>query len=209
MKNLAIYGSNGFGHDMFCLLKNYIKNADWHFIGFFDDTKEKGLTIDYGKILGGIDDLNSWPEPLNIILAIGYPKGRLSVYEKITNPHITFPNIITDNIVCYDLDNFIIGKGNIICPNSLIGSNVSIGDFNVLNGINLGHDVKIGSFNTLMPGVHLSGNDHVGNRNMFGLCSIVIEKIKIGNDTTICPMSAIYHKTKDGSMYLGNPAKLI
>jgi sugar O-acyltransferase (sialic acid O-acetyltransferase NeuD family) len=209
MEDIAIYGSNGFGHDIYCLLKNYVNDSKWNFIGFFDDTKEKGSTIDYGKILGGIKDLNDWNKPLNIILAIGYPKGRLSVYKKINNSNIIFPNIIANNLICYDFDNFHLGKGNIICPNSFIGSNVTIGNFNVFNGINLGHDVRMGSFNTLMPSVHLSGNDYIGDRNLFGLCSIVIENIKIGNDTTICPMSAIYHKTKDECMYLGNPAKLI
>ena len=46
---------------------------------------------------------------------------------------------------------------------------VSIGDFNVLNGsVVLGHDVSIGSFNTLMPAVRISGEVSVGEGNFFG-----------------------------------------
>lgn len=209
MKDLAIYGSNGFGEDLYCLIQRFLKKNDWNFLGFFDDTKLKGSNTHYGKILGGMVDLNAWPTSIDIVLAIGYPRGRRGVYNEIQNPNVSFPNIIAGDLICYDFDSFSLGKGNIICPSSFIGSHVTLGNFNVINGSSLGHDVCMGDFNTMMPGVHISGKVRMGDANLFGLCSVTIEYLSIGSNNTICPQSVIYRKINDDGMYLGNPAKKV
>lgn len=67
MKDLAIYGAGGFGREVACLIKriNAVKPT-WNLIGFFDDGKEIGTENEYGKILGGIKELNAWNKPLNV-----------------------------------------------------------------------------------------------------------------------------------------------
>ena len=61
MKDIAIYGAGGLGREIACLI-NMInkKELTWTFIGFFDENKKIGECNEYGCIIGGMAELNSW-----------------------------------------------------------------------------------------------------------------------------------------------------
>lgn len=211
MNKIAIYGAGGFGREVACLI-NLIneKLREWEIIGFFDDGIEKGAKNEYGVVLGGINEVNEYPEELAVVIAIASPRIVEKIVGNITSPKIYFPNIIAPDVIYLDKNNVKIGKGNIICSGCLLSCNVSLGDFNILNGfIAIGHDTKIGSFNSLMPSVKVSGEVVIGERNFFGVNSVVLQQIKIGNDTKIGASSLVLRKTKDGMTYVGNPAIII
>ena len=210
MRNLAIYGAGGLGREIAALVKLINSHeSKWNFIGFFDDGKPKDFKNEYGKVLGDINDLNAWKDPIDIFLAIGSPKYLRKVSEEITNPLVEFPNLISPNTIVLDPNNFNIGKGNIICPLCSISCNVMIGDFNIFNWrISLGHDDQIGNYNVFMPGCLVSGEVTIGNENLFGGGSFIKQQIRIGNKTTLSPISALLSKPKSENLYIGNPAKI-
>ena len=211
MKKIAIYGAGGFGREVACLIRIINEQSpEWDLIGFFDDGIEKGTNNEYGVVLGGIDEVNSYPEELAIVISIASPKIVEKIVGNVTSSKIYYPNIISPDVIYLDKDNVNIGKGNIICSGSLLSCNVSLGDFNILNGfIPIGHDTQIGSFNSFMPAVKISGEVTIGNRNFFGVNSVVLQQIKIGNDTVVGANSLILRKTKDGMTYVGSPASII
>jgi len=213
MKDIAIYGAGGLGREVACLIRQINEvEPQWNLIGYFDDDETIwGKPVShFGNCLGGIDALNNYPEELAVVLAMGSPKAVKTVYGKVTNEHIGFPNLIHPTFRVNDPETFRIGKGNIIQGLCILTCDVSIGDFNVMNGQNvLGHDVKIGNFNALMPGVRISGGTTVGDLNFFGVCSIVLQQLKIGNQIRLSPGSVLMTKPKDGCLYMGNPAKKI
>lgn len=211
MKKIAVYGAGGFGREVACLInKINEKQPLWELVGFFDDGIEKGSQNEYGVVLGGIKELNDYPENLSIAIAIALPKIKEKVHNSITNPRIDFPNIISPDIDYLDKDNTSIGKGNIICRGCWLSCNVAIGDFNILNVNNsIGHDTILGNYNSLMPNVNLSGEISINDRNYFGVGAIVLQQIKIGVDVTVGANSLILRKTKDGMTYIGNPAKVM
>ena len=211
MKKIAIYGAGGFGREVACLINKINEQSpEWELIGFFDDGIEKGTKNEYGIVLGGIDEVNSFPEELAIVIAIASPKIVEKIVGNITSSKIYYPNIISPDVIYLDRDNVKIGKGNIICSGSLLSCNVSLGDFNILNGfIPIGHDTQIGNFNSFMPAVKISGEVTIGNRNFFGVNSVVLQQIKVGNDTVVGANSLILRKTKDGMTYVGSPASII
>lgn len=212
MKDIAIYGAGGFGREVACLLRsiNESEGEKWNLVGFFDDGKTKGFNNGYGPVLGNINDLNSYPAKLSVIIAIGTPRTLNVLVNKIVNPNIDFPNIIAPNVFFFDRESTSMGKGNIVTFGCRLSCNTRLGDFNVLNGcVSLGHDASIGKFNVLMPETRLSGEVSVGDLNLFGGRSFVAQQIKIGNNTTIGAGSIILRKTKDNSLYIGNPAKKI
>lgn len=148
VRDIAIFGAGGYGREMASLLKRINKQQQcWNFIGFFDDdvvNKPIGYRNEYGEILGNLEMLNTYPKPLSVILAIGKPKILKAVYEAITNPLIDFPNIVAPEAHILDIDNFSMGKGNILGSFSSMSCNVHIGDFNIFNNrVSLGHDVFI------------------------------------------------------------------
>jgi len=212
VKDIAIYGAGGFGREVACMINhiNTIKHK-WNLIGFFDDNFfHKNRIIKYGQIIGGIEDLNKYLKRLSIIIAIANPCDIKKISEKINNPFIDFPNIIAPNVLFFDQETLNIGKGNIIFFGCRISCNVTIGNFNILNGlVSLGHDVVIGNYNVLQPSVRISGNTIVGDNNFFGVQSIVLQNLKIGNNTKIGAGAVVINNTKNDNLYFGNPAKIV
>lgn len=209
MKDIAIFGAGGFGREIACLI-NMInqENPIWNLIGFYDDDASLwGQDLGYGKVLGGIDALNSRKVLFSVVVAIGVPQTLKSVVEKIKNTFVDYPNIIAPSVTFLDKDSVKMGKGNIICSSCLLSCDVSLGDFNVLNGfIPVGHDTIIGSYNVIMPSTNISGGVNIGDENFLGVKSTVLQYVKIGNNVRVGAGSVVMRNTKDGSLYMGNPA---
>ena len=150
MKNIAIFGAGGFGREVACLIDMINRETPtWNLIGFFDDNaKLKGTSNEYGKVLGGMSELNSWQGPLSVAIAIGNPTTVKRVAKKI-DPRFDFPNLIAPGTVFLDKNNIKFGKGNIVCVGCFFSINVQVGDFNTFNNfISIGHDVRIGNYNS-------------------------------------------------------------
>ena len=211
MKKIAIIGAGGFGREVACLINAINEESkDWDFIGFFDDVKDIGYENEYGKVLGRIKDLNSYPESLAVVIAIAKPSAIEVIVKSINSPNIYFPNLIAPDIIFFDKNNMSLGQGNIIGFGCSISCNVRIGNFNIFNCfISVGHDTKIGNYNAVMPSTKISGDITIGDRNFFGASSVILEKLTIGNDTTIGANSLIFRNTKDKNTYIGNPASIV
>lgn len=211
MKDLIIYGFGGLGHELACLI-NHINEVSltWNVVGFIDDAIAAGTECKYGKVLGDIEVLNAWKTPVNVAVAVGSPKYLKEIPSKITNPLVEFPNIIAPNVFYFDQDAVKMGKGNIITFGCRFSCDISIGDFNILDGcISLGHDVELGSYNLLLPEVRISGLTTIGDQNYFGSRCFAAQCLKIGNENRFGAGSFILRKIKDGGLYMGNPAKKI
>jgi len=212
MKDIAIYGAGGFGREVACLIRIINdKRPQWNLIGFFDDDiKLKDTKNEYGKVIGGIEELNNYNQPLAVAIAIGSPKTVAKIVSNIHNKNIEFPNIISPDIVYLDENNISIGIGNIIGMRSSISCNVTIGNFNIFNGaISVGHDTSIGDYNSFMTNTIIAGEVKIGDFNYFGAGSVVLQQITIGNDTVVGANSLILRNTKDGMTYIGSPAKIM
>ena len=208
MKDIAIYGAGGFGREIACLIRQ-INNVEpqWKFIGFFDDGIPKCERNEYGTVLGGINDLNLWKKSISIVMAIGSPLTVKVLADKISNPNVSFPNIIAPTTLFLDRNSVKMGHGNVICNRCTISCNVTIGDFNIFNGyIPVGHDAIIGNYNVFMPSVNVSGGVEIDNCNFFGVQSVVLQYQNVGSNVRIGANSVVMRTAKDGNLYMGNPA---
>ncbi len=212
MKDIAIFGAGGFGKEVACLI-DLINRSEaeprWNRVGFFDDNKPVGTDISlYGKVLGGMAELNAWLTPLDLAVAIGNPHTVKKVVSMITNTNVDFPNVIHPNFGMADERGFSIGYGNIIEGGCFASCDVKIGNFNVLNGSDvLGHDVVIGDYNVIMPNIRISGEVVIGRYNMLGVGSIVLQRVSIGENVVLGAGSVLMTKPKNGLTYLGVPAR--
>ena len=214
MKGLAIFGAGGLSKEIASLIgriNNARQEGQWGIIGFFDDNPAlKGKDVShFGKVLGGVEELNSWDAPIDVAIAIGSPGAIRKVRERLTNKLLSFPNIISPDFGIADKESFKIGEGNIIQGGCWASNDVSIGDYNLLNAdIVMGHDASIGNYNVLMPDIRVSGEVRIGECNLIGVGSIILQQIKVGNNVHIGAGAVLMTKPKDGCTYLGNPAKL-
>lgn len=213
MKDIAIFGAGGFGKEVACLIRTINESETeprWNLIGFFDDDEKwKGKMVShFGICLGGVDTVNQYDKELDVVIAVGSPNFVKAIASRITNPRISFPNVIHPLTKYSDPETFVIGKGNIMQANCTMSCDVTLGDFNVLNGsVVFGHDVNVGSFNTFMPAVRVSGEVKVGDGNFFGVGSIILQQLKIGDSVRLAAGSVLMTKPKTGNLYMGVPAK--
>lgn len=212
MKDIAIYGFGGYGREIASIIKSInIVKPTWNIIGFFDDDQSKlGLENEYGKVLGGIDFVNSYDKELSVVMAIASPNVLEKIITNINNPNLSFPNIIAPTVFFFDKETFNIGYGNVLCHHCRVSTDVTMGNFNLINGCcSFGHDVKLGNYNMMQPETRVSGETTIGNKNFFGVRCTILQGLKIGNETRIGAGSFIIRKTKDGQTYFGNPAKML
>ena len=213
MKDIAIFGAGGFGREIACLINriNNVQQNIWNLIGFFDDDESIwGTKNEYGEILGGKGAINAWDRELSLIITIGNPQVLPKMMSGITNPNISYPNIIDPTVDFLDPNNVRMGKGNVICAKCFVSCNVKMGDFNLFNvGAGIGHDATIGNYNVVMPNVNISGGVTIGNGNLFGVKSTVMQYLKIGDGITLGANSLLIKSAKDKALYMGAPAKKI
>lgn len=212
MKDIVIYGAGGFGREIACLLRLINeKENQWNLIGFLDDNETIwGTKNEYGTVLGDSEWLNKCDKELACAIAVGNPNAVQAIVGKINSPKVSFPNLFAPTVTFLDKDSLQIGQGNIFCSNCFISCNVKVGNFNLFNGyIPIGHDAVIGDYNVVMPSCNISGGVTLGECNFLGVQSVVLQYVKIGNNTRIGANSVIMRKTKDGFLYMGNPAKRV
>lgn len=213
MKDIIIYGARGFGKEVASLIRQINHAADspmWRLVGFIDDNEELwGQEVShFATCLGGMAALNSYPNEVGVAIAIGSPVIVNKIVNEISNTRVFFPNIIHPDFLVTDPESFKIGKGNIIQTGCIAMTDVTMGDFNLLNGdVALRHDDIVGNFNAFMPSVRLSGEVKVGDMNFFGVGSIVTQQVSIGNRVRLGAGSVLMADTEDDSLYVGCPAR--
>lgn len=63
-----------------------------------------------------------------------------------------------------------------------------------MNGkVSVGHDVTMGDYNVFMPSVYVSGETKIGNGCFFGVNSVVLQQIKIGNHVRLGAGAVLMH----------------
>lgn len=210
INNIAVYGAGGFGKEIKMLIDQInIESLKFNFIGFFDDKIPKGIQIEDYSILGGINELNSYTDNLNLVFGFGDPKSKENVFNKITNKNIYYPTLIHPSCIL-DSKTFSFGKGCIICAGTIITVNVHLADFITLNlSCTIGHDSKIGSFSSFMPSTNISGEVSIGKRVYCGTGSTIINSIAIGDNSTIGAGAVVTKDLPSNCTAVGIPARPI
>jgi sugar O-acyltransferase (sialic acid O-acetyltransferase NeuD family) len=191
----ALIGGGGFAREVKAHLKENIPC-------FVDDIFWKENNEGIYKI----SSLNF--DEYEILIAIGDSIKRFEIYNKLPKNAKYFSFVHPSAQI---LDNNIeIGEGSIICANTILTTNIKIGNHCHLNlSTTIGHDCIIGDFFTTAPAVNISGNCKIGNYVYFGTNSAAKQGVNICDNVTI-GMGGIVVKniTKEG-VYIGNPTKIL
>ncbi len=211
MKKIAIIGAGGFGREVLMLINQINdKNSEWDFVGFFDDGFEKDTLINNFPIIGNISDLVNWKAEISIAIAIGNPKIKKEIIDKINkNKLIQFPNLIHPSVQINNFD-LSIGYGNIICNGCILTINIKIENFVIINlATTVGHDTIIQNYCSIMPGVNISGEVMVCNSVYIGTGAKIINQLEIGEKSIIGAGAVVYKSIPPNCTAIGIPAKPI
>jgi len=210
MKKLVIIGAGGFGREVKTLIDSINNQSPtYHFLGFFDDGFEKGEIVNGYPVLGGIYDINSINYECSVVIAIGDPQTKKSLFDKIVNTNVNFPNIIHPNVLISN-DFVEIGIGNIICASCIITCNIIVKDFVILNLFcTVGHDTIISSFSSFMPSVNISGEVLINEKVYVGTGAKIINQLEIGANTIVGAGAVVSKSLPENCTAVGIPAKPI
>ncbi len=194
-KRLCIVGTGGFARETFFLARTCGFNVE----AFID--LQEGESI-YGIPVRSESYFDSGTHMA--VVAIGNPILRGMVVQKINN-NTEYPALIHPNALFSETVNF--GHGAVVCANVILTCDVTIGDHAQLNlGTTVGHGVKAGHFFTTAPGVHISGNNLIGNHVYFGTNSSTVENVRISSGVTIGASACVVRNIEEPGTYVGVPA---
>jgi sugar O-acyltransferase (sialic acid O-acetyltransferase NeuD family) len=209
MDEIAIYGAGGFGMEVAALIEQ-INNAryQWELIGFFDDAIPQGTFVNDYPVLGGMTDLNAWPSKLAMVLAIGTPKTKREVFNRIINPKINYPVLVHPSVIIASPKYVTLGEGSVICAGSILTTNIAIGRHVLINlACTVGHQSVIGDFSSLMPTCNVSGEVTVGESSFWGTGAKIINRKRVGDHTTIGAGAVVIDDVPDRTTVVGVPAR--
>ena len=207
MKSIIIAGAGGFGRDALELIKQVNKiEKRWEIKGFIDDNLNalEGKKCDF-KILGTIKD---WMPSENEVFVIGIssPKGKEKIANILKARGAKFETIIAPGAIVSEFAQ--IGEGSIITNRTSIGAGTVIGNFVHVASSSVGNDAVIGDYSTTTAFTNLT-NATIGKRVFVGSHSVIMNKLKVGDDAYICVGSIVIRNVKAGTKVWGYPAKVV
>lgn len=203
---LGIYGSNGTGRELHGMIQ-MMGNNEWERIVFIDDTKEEGETYGCPRMPYAVFADRYTPNDTKIIIAVGEPKAREFLYNRVKAQKYTLATIVHPSSIVSP--NVALGEGCVIRTNCIISDNVKIEDnVYIQSKAIIGHDVVVHKHSVISNFCQVAGNSSVGEKVFMGVHSCVREKTVIGNNVTIAMMSAVMKDVPENATVIGNPARV-
>lgn len=205
VKDLIVVGSGGL--NLVRLLEDInAEKKTYNFLGFLekDETKHGKNVLGY-PIFGGDNLLlTEFKNCVVINNVMGTPRLHEVITRNLKDKYgITyFPNLIHPSV---DMRYVNIGVGNIIYAHSILEPLSSIGDFNILFQAFVAHETKVGNYN-LMANSTVGSRTSIGSYNLLGNGSYVTNSCRVGDDNVIGVGSVVMQPVESGKRLLGNPA---
>lgn len=207
IRKIVVIGAGGLGREVAAVIQTYFSDS-FKLIGFIDDGVDQGSEVNSIKVLGGVDWLLAHKSDVAIVFGIGSPQIRKMIFEKLKGDNFQFPNIIHPNARIHQPQFVQLGKGNVIADGSIITTNVSVGNFNLINlNCTIGHDAEIGDFCSIMPGVNISGGAKLKNLVYIGTGAKLIKATTLHEACIVGAGSVVNTDIPPNKSYAGVPAK--
>lgn len=209
MKKLIIIGAGGFGREVLVWSRQIPQHArDWELFGFIDDNPKAldGFQIDL-KIIGAVTDFEP-QEDFLFTCAIGDPKIKMNICESLRRKGALFTNIIHPTAIVGA--NCRLGTGIILCPRSILTTNVTVGDFVTINlHSTVGHDATLEAGCTLSGHCSINGAAYLEEGVFMGSHVVVLPSVRIAQYTKVGACSNVLKHVKKTCVVYGNPARQI
>jgi len=210
MKKVVIYGNKSTAQEAYSQMKYF---SDFEVLGFSVDRDYIKTDHLFDLPVVPFDEVEQKfsPEQHAMLIAVGYLKNKMIRHERYLQAKekgYRLINLVSPKSVIHREnltgDNCIIGHYTIIPDSARIGNNVIIG-----SGSNIGHDVTIGDNSILSSGVLIAGSVSIGESCYLSTGCIIRNRAAIGKECVIGAGAIIFENTKDRSVYLGEPARLL
>lgn len=205
-RKLVLIGAGGFGREIALSVVRFLPQYD--LLGFLDDGPQfhKGVMINGYPWLGNHDWMLAHKDDVVCTCTIANPEIKRTIQTELTEKGVRFETIIEKT--SYVAPFTTIGPGSVVYGGVKISVDCKIGAGVLLNdGVNIGHDVTIGDYTSIMPDTGISGCCKIGAGVMIGGHAFIVPGKKVGDGATVAAGSIVFSNVKAGTTVLGNPAK--
>jgi sugar O-acyltransferase (sialic acid O-acetyltransferase NeuD family) len=208
MDDIIIYGTGGMARETVQLIEdiNAVKPR-WNIAGFIDDFRgDCGESVSGYAILGGNGILERYGEGTYVVIALGDPSSKRSVYEKTQKYKLKYPVLIHPTAVV--APSAVIGEGSIIGIQCVVSVNAVLGRHVLLNTKSFAaHDSVIGDFSSCYVNCMVNGGVSVGEGVLIGSGSVIMERRKIGSFAKISMGSVVVSDVGEGHVVMTKPSR--
>jgi len=211
---VAVYGAGGSAREVAWLAESCMsQDGPYEVVCFIDDNQEK-----WGSVLNEIPVMGLEAAKLQfpnarVVSGIGSPRIRQLTMEKAAAAGFSFATLIHSAVEYSRFVEF--GQGVTVCVGCILTTNIVLGEHVQINvDCTISHDVVMGAFTTLAPGVHVPGAVHFGKRVLVGTGAVFINgkqerPLVIGDDAVVGAGACVTKPVKAGTTVAGVPARLI
>ena len=178
---------------------------------FIDDDRAKQGTLVDGIPVVSLPEARDKFSGVSTVIAVHKPAVRESLSARVAAAGFGFTTLVHPSV---ELSPGIeVGEGTIVCAGTIFALRVVLGrHVQVTLDCTVGHDVAMGDFATLSPGVHVPGWVRLGRRAYMGIGSVVIngtadEPIVIGDDAVVGAGACVTKSVPPGLTVVGVPAR--
>jgi len=208
-KKLFIFSAGPSGRDLLRLVYNINeKYPIWEVLGFVDNNISlKGKRIDGLPVLNP----NDIPSSNNYYGICGVMSPTLKqkiVKNEIEAKGYKMPVLIHPDIV--KSKDLVVGEGSILFSGIHASFNVKLGKCVLISfNTDLGHDLRVDDFSSIMPSVTIGGNCHIGKMSTLGSGVTVYQGLSIGKNSLVGIGSTVLKNIPDETSVTDFPRKLV
>jgi|SRR5579862_9037591 len=206
---LAIFGAGGHGREIAWLAREcFGEGTALTFVVDHQESVEKSIN---GIGVMQLEDFAHRHPGSQVVVAIGDPLSRERSAAKCRAAGLRFVSLLHPRV---EVSPWIsLGEGCVVCAGSVLTANLVLGlhvHVNVMCSVS--HDVNIGDFSTLSPGVHIAGWVTMGQRVFIGTGASIKNgsrdrPIVIGDDAIIGAGACVIGDVEPETTVAGVPAR--
>ncbi|WP_372948084.1 acetyltransferase [Mariniphaga sp.] len=188
-------------------------SAEYKILGYFDDDKKlKGNVINGIKVLGHLNELDSFMAndlSISIFVPLGDNEMRYRLLKKYKMKGYLIPSFISKDTIIHE--SVKIGEAVYILPGTNIMPLTTIGDYTMISmGVNIAHHNTIGKACFFSLGNNVGASIEIGRNVFFGIASTIMTGVKkIGDNSLIGAGAVIIKNVNEGETVVGNPGRVI